>query len=641
MYLDNVSLAKWNARKEVVFKKKSHLSARFEENNKIFDWILNGSNTISIAEDEVKIGDISIKIYPDKNPNHEMFGAALDEMTEDRKLDGILKQIESLTLSEKDFPKNLLLMMGGFDFNDPHAVKNKYRILSSSLISFDYDGSVTSSGQSAWVNSHFSDNTYFFHFMKFVQNCKKDEESQDINIALVYPQDRQKKGRISKIDMSGLTLIESNLHDEKEAQRKLLQKRFPYKFLWMWANKDTVLHPFSLMAFRNFVNSKFMEDILKAQKIKAKELIDMEFRDFTDAWTIISKEVTKKQNVDISELSKLISILMVEETDMSNASDLLKTTKQIILYGAPGTGKTFTAMNIVKDFIVCNSKALKETIMDDDFENEHRFCKKFLEVNLGSEQINIDIGTLKNGLYEIVQFHPNYTYQDFIGGISPKIENDKIGYELKEGVFQRFCKVAACNTECDFVFIIDEINRANLSEVFGELLYALEYRGKAVNIPYFGEFIIPENIYIIGTMNDVDKSLVTFDLALRRRFGFFRLDPDIDALDGMFIFNEGTLIEESILAQYIDRCKELNKKIIDIKELALESNYQIGQAYFKKIESFLQKENDQIVTPFELEKLWIYHVEPLLQEYLGMSLESREIKTKLDAIKKEFTKAFN
>ena len=213
-------------------------------------------------------------------------------------------------------------------------------------------------------------------------------------------------------------------------------------------------------------------------------------------------------------------------------------------------------------------------------------------------------------------------------------------YELKEGIFQRFCKTAKVNPECNFVLITDEINRANLSEVFGELLYALEYRDKAVNIPYFGEFVIPSNVYIIGTMNDVDKSLVTFDLALRRRFGFFRLDPELDSLNDMFaIYKNACLIEENALLQYIEKCKILNMKLINQKGLALDPSYQIGQAYFKKIENFLtEKIANQLISPFELEKLWIYHIEPLLQEYLGMSLESGEIKRKLEEIKKEFIK---
>jgi Cdc6-like AAA superfamily ATPase len=573
-----------------------------------------------------------------------MFGPAIDRMTEDRKLAGILKQIEAFMPDDiiKEYAKNILLMMGGFDFNQPHAVIDKFRLLSSSLKSLDFDGSVTSSGQSSWPNSHFSDNTYFFHFMKFAQECSSDEGFES-NIALVYPKDNQEKGRISGKLLVG-TIQEVNLDDERDAQRGKLLQRFPLKFLWMWANKDKVLHPLSLMAFRNFVSSKFMENILNEQnpKLTPVDLTNMKFSDFKETWGKIGDAVMKKlgfeeQSCDLETVSKLISILMVEESDMKNSSDLLKTSKQIILYGAPGTGKTYTAMKIAKEFMTC-SEAENVIYQEDAFENEHQFSK-LCASSTDNNNDNV-YSNIKKGLYEIIQFHPNYTYQDFIGGISPGLDNRALSYELKEGIFQRFCKIAKVNLGCNFVLIIDEINRVNLSEVFGELLYALEYRDKAVNIPYFGEFVIPSNVYIIGTMNDVDKSLVTFDLALRRRFGFFRLDPELDSLNDMFAIDESTcLIEENALLQYIEKCKILNIKLIDQKGLALDLSYQIGQAYFKKIENFLtEKVANQLISPFELEKLWIYHIEPLLQEYLGMSLESGEIKRKLEEIKKEFIK---
>jgi Cdc6-like AAA superfamily ATPase len=323
-----------------------------------------------------------------------------------------------------------------------------------------------------------------------------------------------------------------------------------------------------------------------------------------------------------------------------NIYELLQVSKQIILYGAPGTGKTYTAQQVVKEFVIKCENTTKQ-LEDEDKNSDsdiklenYRFSKKCpLEVPRVESKPCKETGE-KTGLYEIIQFHPNYTYQDFIGGISPNVSGTTIAYELKEGIFQRFCKVAEKNRECNFVLIIDEINRANLSEVFGELLYALEYRGKSINIPYFGEFKIPENVYIIGTMNDVDKSLVTFDLALRRRFGFFELAPNLDTLSNMFDFGI------SNLDQYITRCKKLNDKIKDKKDgLALEDSYQIGQAYFKKIENFLEKDKpDQLITPFELKKLWIYHIEPLLKEYLGMSLDGDDIKTKLDEVKTDFIK---
>lgn len=332
-----------------------------------------------------------------------------------------------------------------------------------------------------------------------------------------------------------------------------------------------------------------------------------------------------------------------------NVYELLQASKQIILYGAPGTGKTYTAQQVVKEFVIKCENTIEQLENEDKTSDSDIKLEDYRFSKCLSAKPPTQIKPYKTGLYEIIQFHPNYTYQDFIGGISPNVNGGQIAYELKEGIFQRFCKVAEKNPDCNFVLIIDEINRANLSEVFGELLYALEYRGESINIPYFGEFTIPENVYIIGTMNDVDKSLVTFDLALRRRFGFFELPPNLDTLNNMFDFKTKdtngkeeirSLIEQNCLGLYITRCKELNNTIKDKKDgLALEDSYQIGQAYFKKIENFLDKnQSDQLITPFELEKLWLYHLEPLLKEYLGMSLDDNDIKTKLNTVKTTFIK---
>ncbi|MFW5990210.1 MAG: McrB family protein, partial [Campylobacterales bacterium] len=356
--------------------------------------------------------------------------------------------------------------------------------------------------------------------------------------------------------------------------------------------------------------------------------INMKLDDFKEAWKNISDKILESLAVEVNpenikNISKLISQICIEETDIKNISDLLTTgNRAVMLWGPPGTGKTYESEAVVKELL--------EVSDDEEFEERYLFSKG-------------DMSRNDKGYYEIVQFHSKYTYQDFIGGISPKLDGDNnIGYELREGVFKRFCDEASKkeNEQKKFIFIIDEINRAELSAVFGELLYALEYRGKSINLPHFGEFTIPKNLYIIGTMNNVDKSLVTFDLALRRRFGFFKLMPKLEVMQE--VLSEFIEDEDKSLSKYYEKCKKLNEDIV--KELDLGEDYQIGQAYFLKIRDFLQKnENEELIknqniTSFELEKLWVYNIEPLLEEYLGMSIEDDGVKNKLKSLKEEFLK---
>ncbi|MCL2473440.1 MAG: AAA family ATPase [Alphaproteobacteria bacterium] len=278
------------------------------------------------------------------------------------------------------------------------------------------------------------------------------------------------------------------------------------------------------------------------------------------------------------------------------ASDLLDTGNHaIILYGPPGTGKTFTAKQI--------ARKLLEMDPNTHFEN-----------HAGSA-----VGEVR-----IVQFHPNYTYQDFIGGIFPKIKNEKIIYEQERGVFTHICKSAKDLSQRKYIIIIDEINRADLSSVFGELLYCLEYRGESLDIPLFGQFSIPPNVYIIGTMNNTDKSLIGFDLALRRRFAFIKVMPDMKVLENVLNFKANK-------EEFIRRAVALNKSLKDV--LGLPDDKLIGHAYFLKITDFASSLSAQA-----MEMLWTYHLEPLLEEYLGMEFEN--LRAEIDNLKDAFCADF-
>jgi MoxR-like ATPase len=205
------------------------------------------------------------------------------------------------------------------------------------------------------------------------------------------------------------------------------------------------------------------------------------------------------------------------------------------------------------------------------------------------------------GILETVQFHPSYGYEDFMHGIRPVVEEGRMTFERMPGRFLQFCTVAserlkasATENGANCVLIIDEINRANLSRVFGELMYLLEYRDKA--IPLAGEnkpFSIPENVYIIGTMNTADRSIALVDHALRRRFSFIHVAPDYDVL--RIQLEKHNLNADSL----IKALRAVNTAIDD-------PNYEVGISFFLK---------DGAALASTLKDVWEGEIEPYLEEY--------------------------
>ncbi len=224
----------------------------------------------------------------------------------------------------------------------------------------------------------------------------------------------------------------------------------------------------------------------------------------------------------------------MSEQQYDTLAALLKYNKNVILQGAPGVGKTFTA------------KRLAYSIMGERDEERIGF----------------------------VQFHQSYSYEDFVMGYKPSGST----FELKNGIFYRFCQKAENQPDKDFFFIIDEINRANLSRVFGELLMLIEkdYRGTSATLAYNGKrFSVPENLYIIGMMNTADRSLAMIDYALRRRFKFFEMTPGFDSQG--FIQYQNKLNNETF-NRLIEKIKDLNKEIAADRSLG--KGFCIGHSYF-------------------------------------------------------------
>lgn len=202
---------------------------------------------------------------------------------------------------------------------------------------------------------------------------------------------------------------------------------------------------------------------------------------------------------------------------------------------------------------------------------------------------------------EMIQFHQNYSYEDFILGYKP---NANGGFELKHGVFYKFCKKALNTPDKDFFFIIDEINRGNLSKIFGELLMLIEnnYRGKEIKLAYTDEpFTVPENLYIIGMMNTADRSLAMIDYALRRRFSFFEMNPGF-LTDGFKNYMD-TLSNERF-NKIISGILEINEFIC--KDDSLGNGFCIGHSYFCNQKEFNLEWLENVIE---------YDIAPMLKEY--------------------------
>lgn len=272
--------------------------------------------------------------------------------------------------------------------------------------------------------------------------------------------------------------------------------------------------------------------------------------------------------------------------------DILARKRQVIIFGPPGTGKTYWALNTAKQLAAL-----------------HNFGKDFENLSDEEKSALTIMSSGNPGTVQICTFHPAYGYEDFIEGFRPMNIGGQLVFELRDGVFKRLCKQALKQEKQNFYLIIDEINRGDIPRIFGELITIIEKdkRGVQVFLPISDEsFFVPDNVYIIGTMNTADRSIALLDTALRRRFGFIELMPDPSILGE-------TIIRGIPLRPWLEI---LNQRILETIGRDAR-NLQIGHAYFL--------ENSKPVIEFShLARIIQDDILPLLEEYCYEDYETLE-----------------
>lgn len=258
--------------------------------------------------------------------------------------------------------------------------------------------------------------------------------------------------------------------------------------------------------------------------------------------------------------------VFIDETKYNEIKKLLERKKNIIFQGSPGVGKTFLAKRLVYSLL----------------------------------------GKKDDSKIRMVQFHESYSYEDFIMGYKPTEK----GFELKDGVFYNFCKMASADSGSDYYFIIDEINRGNISKIFGELLMLIESdkrENEKIILPYSNRgFYVPENLYIIGMMNTADRSIALIDYALRRRFAIIDIEPAFDNTNNNTKFKEhlkDNKVKPDLIDKINEKFSELNETIK--KDKTLGKGYAIGHSYFC----------NRKLTENDYKEIINYEIAPTLREY--------------------------
>ena len=325
---------------------------------------------------------------------------------------------------------------------------------------------------------------------------------------------------------------------------------------------------FTFVITEKFANQVSRDELVRYDTFKKSEpykaatgsLYHLKKEEFDLIMNLVKGEAPKPdvEKKETYNWEKFLDEVYMTRDDYNQLEGLLLRKQNLILQGAPGVGKTFAA------------KRLAYAIM----------------------------GERDDDRVVTVQFHQNYSYEDFVMGYKPNSEG---GFDMCEGIFYNFCRKAAADKDRKYFFIIDEINRGNLSKIFGELLMLIEkdYRDTPLQMSQLGEFTVPSNVYIIGMMNTADRSLAMIDYALRRRFSFYEMKP---AFDSPGFKDYAHKLHDPQLNNLVSAIVALNDVIA--KDDSLGTGFCIGHSYLCGLDG-----------NYDLKSIVEHDIIPMLREY--------------------------